>query len=235
MKEGRGLPALAAELERQKAAKRDFLAPVKRLTVRSNGTSHLEVGKPVDEPFVMNDIAHQQLADYTGVPKPFYDRLRKDTENLKIAVWDEQLDSTDPNTPVFDVLVNSLMWQKGEDQRLVRTLDGTARALLSDKYNPDLDNYDVFRMAAKVIEEQGLGPDDVVSCEVTERKLYLKVVSPRIQAVVHPSNIANRHGHLKEPQVIQAGFLLTNSETGLGSLSVQQLVYKLMCTVRCAN
>src|SRR5258708_37986356 len=35
---------------------------------------------------------------------------------------------------------------------------------------------------------------------------------------------------LGPPQVIQAGFIITNSETGLGSLAVQQIAYKLMCT-----
>jgi hypothetical protein len=230
---GRTLPDLCAELERQKNHKRDFLASVGRLKLRSNGTSHLEVGRPVDEPFVLNEIAHGQLAEYTGVPKPFYDRLRKDTEALKVAVWDERLEYSDADTPVFDVLVNSLLWQRSEDTRLVRTLDGAARALLSDKYNPDLDNYDVFQVAAGVLEQSGLGPDNVVSCEVTERKLYLKVVSPKLEAVIRPENLARAHGghhFLKEPQVVQAGVVISNSEVGLGSLSVQQVVYKLMCT-----
>ena len=47
------------------------------------------------------------------------------------------------------------------------------------------------------------------------------------------SGLTGEHGgqhYLKEPQVIQAGFVLSNSETGLGSLSVQQTVFKLKCT-----
>src|SRR5204863_7289562 len=82
-------------------------------------------------------------------------------------------------------------------------------------------------------EEQGLGADNVVSAEVTERKLYIKVVSPRLEAQIEPSNLHRPHGRhhfLKEAQVVQAGFIISNSEVGLGSLSVQQVVYKLMCT-----
>jgi len=95
------------------------------------------------------------------------------------------------------------------------------------------DNWDVLRVAARALEESGLGPENVVSCEVTERRLYLKVVSPKLEATVDPSNLTRPHGGfhmLKEPQVVQAGFVLSNSETGLGSLSVQQTVYKLQCT-----
>jgi hypothetical protein len=229
MKTGRGITELAAELERQANGKRDFLASCERLAVRSNGTSHLEVGEPVDEHFVMNEVAHGQLAEYAGVPVPFYQRLRSATEQLKVAVWSEQEEYDDRETPLFDVVVNKLLWNKRTENRLVRTLDGAARALLSPSYNPDLDNYDAYRVLAQVITEADLGPDNVVSAEVTERRLYVKVVSPRVQAVVRPANVRSGHPWLKEPQPVQAGFVLSNSEVGLGSLSVHQLVYNLVC------
>ncbi len=226
MKQGRTIPELSQELCRQANAKKDLLAPANQIRVASNGHSNLLV----NEPYTLNDVAHGQLAEYAGIPKLFYDRLRGATESLRVPVLREDYDPYKEDHPLFDVLVNELMIAKGQDGRLVRTLDGACRAFLSDTYNPDLDNYDVFRVAARVIEEQGLSPDNVLSCEVTEKKLYLKVVSPKLEAVVRPENIRDAHGYLKEPQVVQAGFILTNSEVGLGSLSVQQVVYKLMCT-----
>jgi hypothetical protein len=230
MKQGRTLPELATELQRQANAKRDFLTPARDIRFRSNGHTELHFG----EGFQVNDIAHSQIAEYAGVPKPFYDRLRTAASELKVPIrmnddYDgENVESM--NAALFDVVLNRLLESKGDDARLVRTLDGTARAFLSHNFNPDIDNYDVIRVAAKAMEQAGLKPDNVVSSEVTERKLYLKVVSPRLQAVVQPGNIRDRHGYLKEPQVVQAGFILTNSETGLGALSVQQVVVKLMCT-----
>ena len=223
MKQGRTLPDLANELIRQANEKKDFLAEAGALRVRSNGHTDLVL----KEPYAVNEVAHGQIAEYLGIPKGFYDRLRNAAGDLAIPLRNED------NVPLFDVTVNRLLEAKGEDRRMVRTLDGKARAFLSDAYNPDLDNHDVFRVAAKALEEAGLCPDNVASCEVTERRLYLKVVSPRLEATIDPSNLTRPHGGhhmLKEPQVVQAGFVLSNSETGLGSLSIQQVVFKLMCT-----
>ncbi|MEP6756103.1 MAG: DUF932 domain-containing protein [Chthonomonadales bacterium] len=224
MKEGSSLPVLARELYRQANSKRDLLVPASNLTVQSNGHTDLIAG----ETYAVNDIAHSQLAEYLGIPKPYYDRMRCATENVRVPVFDEKCGCPSDN-PLFDVSVNALLRAKGDDCRLVRTLDNKARAFLSDSYSVDLDNFDVFQVAAKVIEEQGLGPENVVSAEITERKLYVKVISPKLQATIQPDNVRSG-GMLKEPQVIQAGFILTNSEVGLGSLSVQQTVMKLMCT-----
>ncbi len=182
------------------------------------------------ETYEVNDVAHGQLAEYAGVPKGFYDRLRNASEDLQVPTLSEAQPS---ESPLFDVMLNRLLESKGQDTRLVRTLDGKARAFLSDSFSVDLDNFDVFQVAARALIEAGLEPDNVVSCEVTERRLYLKVVSPKLEATIQPSNLHRRHGEhyiLKEPQVVQAGFVLMNSETGLGSLCVQQVVYKLMCT-----
>lgn len=229
MKQGRALPELVTELKRQANAKRDLLAPAKAIRVHSNGCSRLVL----DDSYVVNDIAHGQLAEYAGVPKPFYDRLRSATNALRVPLLHEDYDPSQADYPLFDVLVNTLLEKKGEDRRLVRTLDGTARAFLSENFNTDLDNYDVLRVAAKAMDEMGLTPENVVSCEVTERKLYVKVVSPKLEATIEPSNLHREHGgfhFLKEPQVVRAGFLLSNSETGLGSLRIQQTIYRLQCT-----
>jgi hypothetical protein len=234
MTQGRSLPDLTAELHRQAAAKRDFLVPARSIHAATNGHTDIVLDGAIGERFSTNDVAHGQMAEYLSIPKPFYDRLRGASTDLRVPVRDDRADTDDSvepgNTALFDVVVNRLLASKGEDQRLVRTLDGKARAFLSDSFTVDLDNWDVFRMAAKVITEAGLGPDNVVSAEVTDRKLYLKVVSPHLEATVHPGNILPGHGLLREPQVVQAGFVLMNSETGLGSLCVQQVVYKLMCT-----
>ena len=58
----------------------------------------------------------------------------------------------------------------------------------------------------------------MVSCEVTENRLYLKIVNHRLEMAVAPGDY------------VQAGVLISNSEVGLGSVSVQPLVYRLVCT-----
>ncbi|MBT3401662.1 MAG: DUF932 domain-containing protein, partial [Rhodospirillaceae bacterium] len=99
--------------------------------------------------------------------------------------------------------------------RMVRTLDGNARAFLSDRYRR-IDNEDVAEMALPVLMDV---PDlQVASAEVTERKLYIKAVFPRVQ------------GEVKTGDVVQSGVVISNSEIGLGSISVQHLVFRLVCS-----
>ena len=59
---------------------------------------------------------------------------------------------------------------------------------------------------------------EVMSCEVTENRLYLKVVNHRLEMEVRKGDI------------VQAGVMISNSEVGLGAVSIQPLVYRLVCT-----
>lgn len=58
----------------------------------------------------------------------------------------------------------------------------------------------------------------VESCEVTENRLYLKILNKRLEMEVRKGDI------------VQAGVMISNSEVGLGAVSVQPLVYRLVCT-----
>ena len=49
-------------------------------------------------------------------------------------------------------------------------------------------------------------------------KRYIKAVNPRLQAEVSPDDI------------VQAGVIISNSEVGLGSVSIQPLIYRLVCS-----
>ena len=59
---------------------------------------------------------------------------------------------------------------------------------------------------------------EIMSCEVTENRLYLKVVNHRLEMEVRKGDI------------VQAGVMISNSEVGLGAVSIQPLVYRLVCT-----
>ena len=59
---------------------------------------------------------------------------------------------------------------------------------------------------------------EIMSCEVTENRLYLKVVNHRLEMEVRKGDI------------VQAGVMISNSEVGLGAVSIRPLVYRLVCT-----
>ena len=56
------------------------------------------------------------------------------------------------------------------------------------------------------------------SCQLTDSRMYLKVVNPRLQAEVAPGDI------------VQSGVIISNSEVGQGSVSIQPLIYRLVCS-----
>ena len=56
------------------------------------------------------------------------------------------------------------------------------------------------------------------SCQLTDSRMYIKVVNTRLEAEVVPGDI------------VQSGIIISNSEVGLGSVSIQPLVYRLVCS-----
>lgn len=114
---------------------------------------------------------------------------------------------------LLDQNINTWLEQKPE-RRMIRVLDGKVRAFLSDRYRR-LDNLELCAAVLPVIQEmQG---SQIESCEVTPTHLYIKVVNRRVKAEV------------KVGDVVQAGFVVSNSEVGLGSLRVEPLVFRLVC------
>ena len=114
---------------------------------------------------------------------------------------------------LLDTNVNTWLNEKPE-RRMIRVLDGNVRAFLSDRYRR-LDNLELCAAVLPVIQEmQG---SQIESCEVTPTHLYIKVVNRRVKA------------EIKVGDVVQAGFVVSNSEVGLGSLRVEPLVFRLVC------
>jgi Domain of unknown function (DUF932) len=210
MKTGKSLIDLATEIQRQSEAKKDFVADTDLLSVATYRKpaavdadalppvqGYLYVGKDrADAPFLMTKQTHAQIAAHTGVPHNYYQRMLQEAPEL----WQS----------------NVQHWFDNEvSRRMVRTLDGTARAFLSDRYYR-LDNDDVAAAALPVLLEK----DDikVVSADITETRLYIKALFPRVEAEVARGD------------VVQAGVVISNSEIGHGALSVSPLIYRLVCT-----
>ena len=85
---------------------------------------------------------------------------------------------------------------------MVRTLDGQARAFLSDRYRR-LDNFDLASSVLPVLGEMGDGIQ-IISAEMTETRMYIKVINKRLELEVQKGD------------VVQAGMVLSNSEVFCG-------------------
>lgn len=199
MKTGRSLQELAAELDRQSQVKRDLIVDTGALHMDGdeNGSTVLNVGT-VDnhESFSINEIAHRQIGQHLKIPALYYDRMRGEFPEL----LQRNVNGWFAHTPA---------------RRMLRTLDGTARAFLSDRYRR-IDNYEVAQTVLPIIGN--MPGARVESCELTESRLYIKVVDPRVTAEVVKGD------------VVQAGVIITNSEVGLGSVNISPLIYRLVCS-----
>lgn len=104
--------------------------------------------------------------------------------------------------------------ERNPEKRMLRTLDGKLRAFLSDRYRR-LDNLELVDHVMPVIAE--MKGCEVISCDITETHLYLKIINRTMKSEIVPGD------------VVQAGFVISNSEIGLGALKVEPLLYRLIC------
>jgi hypothetical protein len=200
MKQGMSLTALAQEVERITKDKRDFIVPTERMVMaEQDGRHHLMYpgGEDTSGRYpTIGQYAHRQIGDRTGIPAKYYDKMRSMAPNLLAEN------------------VNHWFTEQPE-KRMVRTLDGTVRAFLSDRYRI-IDNYDIAEIALRAF--QSVGDMVMASCAVTEQKMYLKARFPSIQREVRKGDI------------VESGIILSNSEVGLGALSVMPFITTLVCT-----
>lgn len=201
MKSGRSIQDVSREILRQQEAKADYLVATDRLHMDTWGDSPVirvldREGIDQIEPLEIQQTAHQQIGTYLDIPSKYYDRMLQ----------------RDPALLSYNV---NRWFQKEPEQKLLRTMDGKARAFLSNRYRR-IDNLDIARVVLPIIGEMEGARFE--SCEITDDRMYLKVVNPRLQAEVVPGDI------------VQAGIMISNSETGLGAVNIQPLIYRLMCS-----
>ncbi|GAO27439.1 hypothetical protein ALISP_7259 [Alicycliphilus sp. B1] len=198
MRNGRTLVSLAHELQRQLDTKKDLVVPsgLLHFSASAGGSTNLvieEAGGPAS--YGITPLARRQLAEKLGIPYAYFERMREKQPALL---------GNNVNT-----------WLQSEaDRRLLRTLDGNVRAVLSDRYRR-LDNYDLAEHVLPIL--QGLSGLTFESVELTETRMYLKCVTSKLQYEMAPGDI------------VQAGIAISNSEVGQGTLSVQPLLFRLVC------
>ena len=201
MKQGRALPEVLTELQRQNKSKQDYIGPAEAFRLRDDGRT-FEINHIVSkeqEVFGTTQLFHRQVAATLGIPAKYYDLMQAQkpdllAENVNAWFGDRQQ----------SYMIRSMDYGAGR----------VARALLSDRYRR-IDNLEIATAVLPLFAgEEGM---EVMSCEVTENRLYLKIVNHRLEMAC----VGDR---------VQAGVVISNSEVGLGAVSVQPLVYTLACT-----
>lgn len=200
MKTGRPLNEVMMELNRQNQRKKDYIGSAQALHLFEDGQT-FEIGSMSGaQQFGTTRLFHRQVASALGIPAKYYDIMQSQKPELLAQN------------------VNAWLSDR-ENSYMIRTMDygggRVARALLSDRYRR-IDNMEIASAVLPLFA--GSDQYEVISSEVTENRMYLKILSRRLEMEVVPGDY------------VQAGVVISNSEVGLGSVNVQPLVYRLVCT-----
>jgi hypothetical protein len=202
---GRDIAELAAEVKRQAANKRDYVADTAIVDVlpRDGG---LDLGLEGHGKFEVADLAHDQIADFTKIPANYYKRMRIERQE--------------------DLLASnvSTWFKRYPAPRMLRMLDGRNRAFLSNSFRP-LDNADFAKVILEGCAERNL---EVASCELTDSRLYIKAIDKTEFEV--PVGFKMGDGTHRVFDVCCPVFIASNSEVGRGRVTLETGIYTRACT-----
>lgn len=186
------LTSFAQEIERREQNKQDYIASSSKLAMVDDSSLSVDgVGT-----FHINNFAHGQIAEKLKIPKVYYDRIG-DVKGLR------------------DANVNMLMWNEPHKKRLVRTLDGNVRAMLSDSYKP-IDNYDIIKSCIFPLLNN-IGAIEIHSSSLSETQMYLQIAFKQFQV------------EIRQGQIIAYSGTFTNSEVGKGSVDLLSWIKDYSC------
>ena len=215
MKTGKDIVALAQEIARRAEAKRDFVVAtpaVKMVTFDTDspkGPVGLEFG---DEAVNVNKVAHGQLASMLGIPAKYYDRMLVEAPGLltnNVNEWFAKYPVT----------------KDGPAKKMIRTLDNTARAVMSDRYRP-LENEELAEAVFPVLNDLGV---EIMSSDITDTRFYIKAVDRRITKDIP---VGKRLGDASHTffDTLSPAITISNSEVGMGALNVKTSIFTKVCT-----
>lgn len=227
-------------LRDQQTRKIDVVAPASRLKFKDaqlqlSGLDQVMDLNGVTDPnglYRPTDVFDEGLASKLNIPLAYVRRMRAERPDL------------------YDANANGLLrgkaklkdgqqeWLFAPDERkfLLRTFrgddgeHGIARAFLSNQYGI-MDHLDILTAAFDGIRQAGVDID-VRECDLSDRKMYVKIKAPAIQALAptllagYKSPFSGNRG--ADNPTVFAGLVISNSEVGGGAFNiVPQLIVEV--------
>lgn len=206
MMKGKSLIELAQAVQDMAGRKVDVVADTRNIRLQvEDGKASLEIREESDAARGVTHVAAvtphamNQITEHTGVPTKYAARMLAEAPHLlenNVNHW----------------------FREQPSLRMVRTLRSatgldTGRAFLSNRYHR-MENDQLLATVLPELLDSGLS---VLSTELTDTRMYVKVVFP------------NMEGEVRKGDVVQYGFTLSNSEIGAGAMAVTPFVYRLVC------
>ena len=158
------------------------------------------------ERLTLTSWATTQACQRLGIPPDYFRKLSTPLQDANFNHWVWRYD-TEPDEDGASP-ASPRPW-------LLRCKGQTVRAVLSDRYVP-LDNADLLQILTPLLE----GRFEVRHLSLTPESLHLRLVDPRLAREVLPDDR------------LMAGVHIANSETGNRSVSVDAMVWRLVCLNR---
>lgn len=215
------------ELIRLKALRYDAVVNMSDLDMTGQGYIVDARNKGVFKP---NRHAQRQVATKLGIPFKYWEKMANDIPallSLNFNSWVQKYYEEDQDKKVF------IRCYRDE----VGSRTGVLRAVLSNYYMP-IDNLSLLAIAldaiTKMKNEAGIDIR-VGKCNLSETNFYVKFVSPTIRQeginflknYRDPNN--GEFGGLGRDNGIVSGFVISNSEVGVGSLNVSPMLTMKAC------
>jgi hypothetical protein len=203
------LGSIVQKLEYQNKIKEDRVVPTGHVRY-DPGSGLLLVGaSSIEETgYSLTDVAHDQISEKLGIPRAYYQKLKTEFPQL------------------LGENINGWLGKKEKTKYLLRTFNygeegvqNMCRAMLSNRYNI-LDNYDVLIAALEAIQKTGINVE-IVKAEITDSRMYLHVIAPEIHHKAEEllqNYMVDKKAKLNEG--IVSGFIVSNSELGLGAFEI---------------
>jgi hypothetical protein len=159
----------------------------------------------LDAAFEITDHCHKQIAARLKIPAKYYTRLLADHRDLVIEN------------------VNTL-FEREPELRMIRTLDGKARAFLSNSYRR-VDNDEILEATLPVIQSDF--DTTMLNTHVNDERLRLKCL---FNGDEHKIELPQKNGR---DNIVHAGFEMGNCEVGGGSFYLRGFLYSGYCLNGC--
>jgi len=204
-------------VRRESDLKRDFVpVPAHRMWAqadegRAQLALQLNVGSTEAVSFDLNPVAHENLSSLCGINMQYYRKLLSLEEK---DLWADNVNEWLPEVTDRTIRTFDPSYPEGEANS-TSTPSGTVRCLMSDRYRC-LDNDGLLAALLPQFEKREL---HVLTCNLSEKQMIIKAVSPKMLADVP-----------KLGDSVQAGIAVGNSEVGTGSLWMTEYDYVLSCT-----
>jgi hypothetical protein len=200
-----GLTELKRQIAEDDQHKWDLIVPKDRLAL-SQGLLTLPEEHLDEHPesLSLSPWATAQVCQRLGIPVDYFKKLSRPLRDANVNhwLWRQDAEPDDENTAQSGGPRSWLLRCKGEG----------VRAVLSDRYRP-LDNADLIGTLIPILEDRF----EVRGIALTPESFHLRLVDPRLAREVLPNDR------------LMVGVHVANSETGRRSVTVDALVWRLVC------